>query len=38
MSVKKQNTSLCKLCSFYEEIPEEILDKTDVDSFLPQHF
>ena len=31
MSVKKQIPSLCKLYSFYEEIPEEFLDKTDVD-------
>ena len=30
MSVKKQIPSLCKLCSFYEEIPEEFLDETDV--------
>ena len=38
MSVKKQTTSFCKLYSFYEEIPEEFLDETDVDSFfLPQH-
>ena len=34
MSVKKQIPSLCKLYSFYEEIPEEILDETDVDSFF----
>ena len=32
MSVKKQIPSLCKLYSFYEEIPEEFLDETDVDS------
>ena len=32
MSVKKQFPSLCKLYSFYEEIPEEFLDETDVDS------
>ena len=31
MSVKKQIRSLCKLYSFYEEIPEEFMDKTDVD-------
>ena len=31
MSVKKQKQipSLCKLYSFYEEIPEEFLDETD---------
>ena len=34
MSVKKQIPSLCKLYSFYEEIPEEFLDKTDVDSYF----
>ena len=32
MSVKKQNPSLCKLYSFYEELPEDFLDETDVDS------
>ena len=32
MSVKKQIPSLCKLYSFYEEIPEELLDETEVDS------
>ena len=32
MSLKKQIPSLCKLYSFYEEIPEEFLDETDVDS------
>ena len=32
MSVKKQIPSLCKLYSFYVEIPEEFLDETDVDS------
>ena len=32
MSVKKQIPSSCKLYSFYEEIPEEFLDETDVDS------
>ena len=31
MSTKKQISSLCKLYSIYEEIPEEFLDKTDVD-------
>ena len=38
MSVKKQIPSLCKLHSFYEQIPEVILDETDVVDFLPQHF
>ena len=32
MSVKKQIPSLCKLSSFHEEIPEEFLVETDVDS------
>ena len=32
MSTKKQISSLCKLYSIYEEIPEEFLDETDVDS------
>ena len=32
MSVKKEIPSLCKLYSIYEEIPEEFLDETDVDS------
>ena len=34
MSVKKQIPSLCKLYSFYEEISEEFLDETDVDSYF----
>ena len=34
MSAKKQISSLCKLYSIYEEIPEEFLDKTDVDSYI----
>ena len=34
MSVKKQIPSSCKLYSFYEEIPEEFLDETDVDSYF----
>ena len=34
MSVKKQTPSLYKLYSFYEEIPEEFLDGTDVDSYF----
>ena len=39
MFVKKQIPSLCKLHSFYEELPEEFLDGTDVDSsFYPNSF
>ena len=34
MSIKKQVSSLCKLYSIYEEIPEEFLDETDVDSYF----
>ena len=34
MSVKKQTANLWKLYSFYEEIPEELLDETDVDSYF----
>ena len=34
MSTKKQNSSLCKLYSEYEEKPEEFLDETDVDNFF----
>ena len=34
MSAKKQISSLCKPHSIYEEIPEEFLDKTDVDSYF----
>ena len=34
MSVKKQIPSLWKLYSFYEEIPEEFLDETDVDKYF----
>ena len=30
MSAKKQIRSWCKLNSFYEEIPEEFLEETDV--------
>ena len=37
MSVKKQIPSLCKLYSFYEEIPEEFVDETDVDSYFYQN-
>ena len=34
MSVKKQNPSEGKHYSFYEEIPEEFLDETDVDNYF----
>ena len=34
MSVKKQVPSLCKLYSFYEEVPEELLDEIDVDNYF----
>ena len=34
MYTKKQISSLCKLYSVYEEIPEEFLDETDVDSYF----
>ena len=34
MSTKKQISSLCKPYSVYEEIPEEFLDETDVDSYF----
>ena len=34
MSVKNQNFSLCKLYSVNEEIPEDFLDETDVDSYF----
>ena len=34
MSVKKQIPSLCKLYSFYEELREEFLDETNVDSYF----
>ena len=34
MSTKKQVPSLCKLYSVYEEIPEDFLDETDVDSYF----
>ena len=34
MSTKKQISSLCKLYSIYEEIPEDFLDETDVDSYF----
>ena len=38
MSTKKRISSLCKLYSAYEEIPEEFLDKTDVDSYFYHNF
>ena len=38
MSDKKQIPSLSKLYSFYEEIPEEFLDGTDVDSYFYHNF
>ena len=34
ISTKKQISSLCKLYSIYEEIPEEFLYETDVDSYF----
>ena len=34
MSAKRQFPSLCKLCSFYEEIRDEFLDETDVDGYF----
>ena len=34
MSTKKQTSSLCKPYSVYEEVPEEVLDETDVDSYF----
>ena len=34
MFFTKQIPSLCKLYSFYEEIDEEFLDETDVDSYF----
>ena len=34
MSVKKQIPSLCKLYSFYEEVPEDFLEENDVESYL----
>ena len=37
MSVKEENPSSCKLYAFYEEIPEENLDETDVDSYFYQN-
>ena len=34
MCTKKQISSLCKLYSVYEEIPEEFWDEADVDSYF----
>ena len=34
MSTKKQISSLSKLYSVYEEMPEEFLDETDVDKYF----
>ena len=38
MSVKKQIPSLCKLYSLFEDITEEFLDETDVDSYFYLNF
>ena len=35
--IKKWTLSLCKFDSFFEEIPEEFSDETDVDSFFYHH-
>ena len=37
MSTKKQISSLCKVNLVYAEIPEEILDKTDVEYYFYQN-
>ena len=34
MSIKKQISSLSKMCTIYEEVPENFSDETDVDSFF----
>ena len=34
MSTKKQISSFCKLYLVYEELPEEFLDETDIDSYF----
>ena len=34
MCTKNQISSLCKLYSVYEELPEEFLDETDVDCYF----
>ena len=38
MSVRKQIPSLCRLCSIYEETPEELLEETDVDIYFYHNF
>ena len=38
MSVKKQSPRLRKLHSFYEEMPEELLDENDVDGYFYHNF
>ena len=37
MFVTKQLLSFCKLYSFFEELPEEVLDETEVDSYQYQN-
>ena len=37
MSIKKQIPSIGKLYAIYEEVPESVLDETDVDSFFYQN-
>ena len=37
MATKKQISSLCKLYSVYEEVPEDFLDKTDADCYFCQN-
>ena len=34
MSTEKQTSSLCKLYSVYEELPEDFLDETEVDIYF----
>ena len=34
MSTKKQSSSVCKLYSVYDILPEEFFDETDVDSYF----
>ena len=34
MSTKKQISSLCKLLSVYEEVPEKLTDEANVDSYF----
>ena len=38
MSVKKQIPSLSKLYTNYDEVPESLLDETDVDSYFYHNF